>query len=145
MTNVAGVEMDIERVDGWERLRGSQFVGPQEHRERLDSQLLRALGLSDMVDETLLAALAAAADADGLLLDLQRRDLYNRHVTAVLRQEEDPADWAVVHDRFVNMLLMEKQFQYLELGLLAHRGTGTSADYRLALPAVTPAPSASAS
>jgi hypothetical protein len=91
-----------------------------------------------MVNYTVIAALAQAADADGVLLDLDLPEFYRTHIAKVLSQDLDEAQETpqLIYDTFTAMALMDCLHTLLLAdGLLANRGNADSADYRLTLPA----------
>jgi hypothetical protein len=111
---------------------GARFVTPQEFLDGIPDTVRR-----NMVKATVVEALADAADAEGVLLDFHHPEFYVTHVASVLNQgldeDEDPA--ILVYDAFTAMTLMQCISELLlDDGLLANRGNGDSADYRLILP-----------
>jgi hypothetical protein len=114
-------------------LPGVRFVTPEQYLAAAPQVVRRS-----MVNYTVIAALADAADADGVLLDSDLPEFYRTHVAKVLSRDLDEDEEApqLVYDTFTAMALMDcLHTLLLEDGLLANRGNGDSADYRLTLPA----------
>jgi hypothetical protein len=114
-------------------LPGVRFVTPEQYLAGAP-QVVRP----SMVNYTVIAALAQAADADGVLLDFDLPQFYRTHVATVLSQDldEDQETPQLVYDTFTAMALMDCLHTLLLAdGLLANRGNADSADYRLTLPA----------
>ena len=114
-------------------LPGVRFVTPERYLAAAPQVVRRG-----MVNYTVIAALADAADADGVLLDFDLPEFYRTHVAKVLSRDLDEDEEAppLVYDTFTATALMDcLHTLLLEHGLLANRGTADSADYRLTLPA----------
>ena len=114
-------------------LPGVRFVTPEQYLVGAPQVVRRG-----MVNYTVIAALADAADADGVLLDFDLPEFYRTHVAKVLSQDldEDEETPQLVYDTFTAMAVMDCLYTLLlEDGLLADRGNADSADYRLTLPA----------
>ncbi len=130
--NPFGAVEIVADEDGWTFAVGARFVGPDEWIANRPGP-----GHYWFSRGVLLDAFAAAADDAGLLLDFQVNRFYERQVTEVVRVEDDPKNWRLKYDRFTAMVLMDATTEFVEAGLLAHRGNGGSYDYRLALPAAS--------
>lgn len=117
---------------------GVRFVTPDEYRkEKLTYVVLSS------VDTVLTDALAVAADEHGVIANFFHPDFYHQHVRAVLAaedaevsgdDEDDEDELVLVYDRFTAFVLLEKMWELVNRGLLAHRGRGDAFDFRLALP-----------
>lgn len=111
---------------------GARFVTPEEYRLGVPDSVRRS-----MVKWVVIEALANAADTDGVLLDFDQPAFFATHVANVLDQEleDDEEASPLVYDRFAAMALMDCMTSLmLQDGLLANRGNGDSADFRLTLP-----------
>ncbi|MFD6694976.1 hypothetical protein [Micromonospora aurantiaca (nom. illeg.)] len=116
--------------DRWGYLAGARFVGPDEWEEEAERYLYESLHLSALSE-----GLVKAADSEGRLIDWLPNEFYAGALSDALRSEHDPEDWKLTYDRFVASVLLEAMSTLTRKGLLAHRGNGDTADYRLALPA----------
>lgn len=111
---------------------GTRFVTPQQYRAGVPASVQRGL-----VKPILIEALARAADDEGVLLDFEFDEFFATHVAAVLADDDEDAA-PVVFDRFTAMVIMDAIGALtIHDGLLANRGNGDSADYRLTLPITT--------
>ncbi len=108
---------------------GARFVTPEQYRAGVPESVRHG-----MIKPILIEALARAADDEGVLLDFKENEFFATHVAAVLADgDEDVAP--VTYDRFTAMVLMETiTTLMIHDGVLANRGNGDSADYRLTLP-----------
>lgn len=108
---------------------GTRFVTPGQYREGTPAVVRRGL-----VKHTVVEALTRAADDDGVLLDFEFDEFFETHVAAVLA-DDDEAAAPLVYDRFSALVLLDCiTMLTIHDGLLANRGNGDSADYRLTLP-----------
>jgi hypothetical protein len=108
---------------------GTRFVTPAQYREGAPAAVRRSL-----VKHTVIEALTRAADDDGVLLDFEFDEFFETHVAAVLAADDEPAA-PLVYGRFSALALMDCITTLtIHDGLLANRGNGDSADYRLTLP-----------
>jgi hypothetical protein len=111
---------------------GARFVTPEEFLDGIPDRVRL-----DMVKDTVIEALADAADADGVLLNFHHPEFYATHVANVLNRDlaDDEQAAPLVYDRFTAITLLQCiSTLMLDDGLLANRGNGDSADYRLILP-----------
>ncbi|WP_410580156.1 hypothetical protein [Amycolatopsis sp. lyj-108] len=111
---------------------GVRFVTPQEYLAGLPDAVRRR-----MVKNTIVEALAAAADRDGVILDFSPPEFFRTHVAGVLNRdlEDDEEAAPLVYDQFTALTVIDCMTELtVEDGLLANRGNGDSADYRLTLP-----------
>ena len=110
---------------------GARFVTPEEYRLGVPHSVRRS-----MIKHVVIEALADAADPDGVLLNFNQPTFFALHVANVLNQDlEDDDAPPLVYDRFVAMTITDCMTSLmLEDGLLANRGNGDSADFRLTLP-----------
>lgn len=111
---------------------GTRFVTPAEYLEGIPDTVRR-----DMVKSTIVQALAAAADDDGVILNFSHPEFYTTHVAGVLNQgtEDDEEAAVLVYDQFAAMSVVSLMRELMiEDGLLGNRGNGDSADFRLTLP-----------
>jgi hypothetical protein len=111
---------------------GARFVTPEEFLDGIPDTVRL-----DMVKDTVTKALADAADAEGVLLNFHHPKFYTTHVANVLNQDlaDDEHATPLVYDRFIAITLLQCiSALMLDDGLLANRGNGDSADYRLILP-----------
>ncbi|MDR7277581.1 hypothetical protein [Catenuloplanes atrovinosus] len=117
--------------DRWGFITGSTFVTAEQWLPEAEAHLQRERAFYRL---HLAAALAAAADDEGQLLDFDIVTWFEQHVSDAMRNEDDPADWALTYDRFTAMVLSSDLPQLALAGWLAQRGNGDSHDYRLTLP-----------
>jgi hypothetical protein len=111
---------------------GARFVTPKEFLDGIPDTVRR-----DMVKETVIEALADAADAEGVLLNFHHPEFYATHMANVLNRDlaDDERAAPLVYDRFTAITLLQCiSSLVVNDGLLANRGNGDSADYRLILP-----------
>ena len=118
--------------DGWGYREGSRFATPEECAD-VDVQIRRGT-TSPMTDPIVFQAFVHAADKLGRIMNHELDVLYEQHVTAVLRDEDDEPGWKLEYDRFVAGALMESSMRLIQAGYLAQRGNGDSSSYRLTLP-----------
>jgi hypothetical protein len=85
-------------------LPGVRFVTPEQYLAAAPQVVRRG-----MVNYTVIAALADAADADGVLLDLDLSEFYRTPVAKVLSRDLDEDEQAsqLVYDTFTAMALMD--------------------------------------
>ncbi|ATY16974.1 hypothetical protein CU254_41005 (plasmid) [Amycolatopsis sp. AA4] len=111
---------------------GVRFVAPGEYLAGVPFAVRRS-----MVKMVMVEALAAAADEDGVILDFSPPEFFGTHVAGVLNRdlEEDEEPATLVYDQFTAMTVISCMGELArEDGLLANRGNGDTADYRLTLP-----------
>lgn len=109
-------------------VEGVVFVTPEQYRDT-------APGIvhPSMIKAVVVQALADAADDHGELLDYDPSDFYLTHIARVVNPDGD--DPPLAYDSFTAMTLIEVMLSLVhDDGLLAARGNGDSADYRLTLP-----------
>ncbi|MGW5703870.1 hypothetical protein [Amycolatopsis japonica] len=89
-----------------------------------------------MVKSVVIDALAAAADADGVLSNVAMPEFYRVHVANALNKDlPDEEKNTLVYDTFTACALMDCFTALMRQDrLLGHRGNGDSVDYRLTLP-----------
>ncbi|EME59262.1 hypothetical protein [Amycolatopsis decaplanina] len=114
---------------------GARFVTPAEFLNGVLATVRYSMVKSVVID-----ALAAAADADGVLLNFEMPDFYRVHVASVLNKDLPSEEKnALVYDTFTACALMDCFNALMRQDrLLGHRGNGGSVDYRLTLPDSTP-------
>lgn len=114
----------------WVLVAGARLVNRTEYRavRRVDP------GLPATLVGILTEALAAAADADGLIHDLEFPAFYRRHVqdTLCLPDAVHPDFQQLTYDAFTAVVLIESLNRLITAGLLAQSSVGD--DYHLALP-----------
>lgn len=121
---------NIVTVDGWEILGTSEFATPDAYLE------YRRAHWNGMVIPVLMDALASYANESGVMERFWPPDFHDIHLQKVLVDEEDQDDktYALHYNQFAAVVILEYLFLLMKDGLLAHRGNGDSASYRLALP-----------
>lgn len=129
VNNVRSLRSSREPWDAAQHaMPGTRFATPEQYRAGVPGHVRQS-----MVKDVVVEALTRGADADGVLLDFDLPEFFRTHVTAVLTVDDDAP--ALVYDRFAAITLMDCMTALMiHDGLLANRGNGDSADYRLTLP-----------
>ncbi|MEU4567038.1 hypothetical protein [Micromonospora sp. NPDC023956] len=117
---------------GWSYLTGARFVTVDEWE--LEARRITATSMH-LCCWPVTAALALAADDDGLILDFEDESFCEGPLVEAMCGEGDDQREAVTYNLFSSMALMMAMSEILKAGLVAGRRNGDRVDYRLTLPA----------